>query len=230
MAFYGGQACTRQFAGPGNGLERQEIDNQRQSNRDLPMHRRNPSQRTAIAGRQRSRRRSRLSRQSAKSLTGIGAAMVLVGIAALANTAGDDNQAVDETKVSSISRTSGKSSTEPVTMAARPIPICGQGRRSTCIVDGDTFWLEGTKYRIANIDTPELKGKCSAENNAAKHARDRLRQFISAGPVALTMTGTDPYGRTLVLVSGPDGDIGEKLVAEGLAEVWGGAFIDWCSG
>ena len=53
---------------------------------------------------------------------------------------------------------------------------------------------------------------------------------MSAGPVELAKTGTDRYGRTLVLVSGPDGDLGERLVSEGLAEVWGGAFINWCSG
>ena len=37
----------------------------------------------------------------------------------------------------------------PTTAAS--FPICGGGSRSTCVVDGDTFWLEGTKYRIADI-------------------------------------------------------------------------------
>jgi len=33
--------------------------------------------------------------------------------------------------------------------------ICGTVRR-TCVVDGDTFWLDGNKIRIADIDTPEI--------------------------------------------------------------------------
>ncbi len=28
--------------------------------------------------------------------------------------------------------------------------------RRTCVVDGDTIWLEGVKIRIADIDTPEI--------------------------------------------------------------------------
>jgi micrococcal nuclease len=36
--------------------------------------------------------------------------------------------------------------------------------RRTCVVDGDTFWLEGEKIRIADIDTPEIsEPKCDAE-------------------------------------------------------------------
>lgn len=35
-------------------------------------------------------------------------------------------------------------------------PICGKGRRITCIVDGDTFWLWGERIRIADIDAPEI--------------------------------------------------------------------------
>jgi len=27
--------------------------------------------------------------------------------------------------------------------------------RITCVVDGDTVWFEGVKYRLAVIDTPE---------------------------------------------------------------------------
>jgi len=32
--------------------------------------------------------------------------------------------------------------------------ICGHARRIDCMVDGDTFWMAGTKIRIADIDTP----------------------------------------------------------------------------
>lgn len=43
-------------------------------------------------------------------------------------------------------------------------PICGDGPRVTCVVDGDTFWHQGVKIRIADIDTPELSPpRCEAE-------------------------------------------------------------------
>lgn len=181
-----------------------------------------------LGERRRTMRRRNLSRQMSKSLTGMGAAVVLVGIAALSDVSGRGNQAVDPIELSSVARNGSKAAPEPVITAA--MPVCGMGRRVTCIVDGDTFWLEGVKYRIANIDTPELKGRCKAEKAIAIRARNRLEQLMSGEPVTLSSTGTDPHGRTLVLVSGSGGDLGETLVSEGLAEVWGGAFIDWCRG
>lgn len=112
----------------------------------------------------------------------------------------------------------------------RPMPLCGSGKRRNCVVDGDTFWLEGAKYRIANIDTPELKGKCGAEQVMAKRARQRLAEEMSGRSVKVQVTGTDPYGRKLVIISDASGDIGERLIGDGLAEAWGGPFIDWCRG
>lgn len=31
--------------------------------------------------------------------------------------------------------------------SAAAIDMCGSGQRVNCIVDGDTFWLDGVKYR-----------------------------------------------------------------------------------
>lgn len=46
------------------------------------------------------------------------------------------------------------SSREHDTLSGR-FPICGGGLRVTCVVDGDTFWLNRQKIRIADIDTPD---------------------------------------------------------------------------
>lgn len=137
---------------------------------------------------------------------------------------------VDPIKLSSIPKGEGSSPLAGRDVSARPMPVCGYAKRTNCIVDGDTFWLDGTKYRIANIDTPELKGKCGAEQSTAKRARQRLAEMINGRPVRVSVTGTDPYGRKLVIISDANGDIGDRLVGEGLAEVWGGDFIDWCGG
>ncbi|MEK1928755.1 MAG: hypothetical protein AAAC47_03015, partial [Pararhizobium sp.] len=51
-------------------------------------------------------------------------------------------------------------------------PFCGDGRRGTCVVDGDTFWLAGEKIRIADIDTPELSPpRCEAERVKGEAAK-----------------------------------------------------------
>jgi endonuclease YncB( thermonuclease family) len=38
--------------------------------------------------------------------------------------------------------------------ATRRFAVCGLIRH-TCVIDGDTIWLEGVKIRVADIDTPE---------------------------------------------------------------------------
>ena len=91
----------------------------------------------------------------------MGAAIVLVGFAPLGETTDESNQAIDQIELSSVSRNGTEATRYPVMAAAMQLPVGGSGRRSTCIVVGDTFWLKGAKYRIANIDTPELKGSAA---------------------------------------------------------------------
>src|SRR3546814_20281222 len=43
-------------------------------------------------------------------------------------------------------------STDP--LSAR-FGLCHRGGGRDCVVDGDTFWFAGEKYRIDDIDTPE---------------------------------------------------------------------------
>lgn len=33
--------------------------------------------------------------------------------------------------------------------------ICAGPIRANCVVDGDTFWFEGTKISVADIDAPD---------------------------------------------------------------------------
>lgn len=54
-------------------------------------------------------------------------------------------------------------------------PICASGARTTCVVDGDTFWLDGIKYRISDIDTPEIsEPRCAEEKALGEQATIRL--------------------------------------------------------
>lgn len=110
-------------------------------------------------------------------------------------------------------------------------PVCSSGHRSTCVVDGDTFWLEGTKYRIADIDTPEVSNfGCPAEKALGDRATTRLAALLNAGPFALEPADRDEdrYGRKLRIVTRDGASLGAQLVSEGLAHRWGGPQREWC--
>ena len=111
----------------------------------------------------------------------------------------------------------------------RPMPLCGGGRRISCVVDGDTFWVSGEKVRLEGIDAPEIKGACAHERDLAQRATRRLSEILSGQNFALERSGTDRFGRTLARAKTPIGEAGEILVREGLARPWRGRKEQWCS-
>jgi endonuclease YncB( thermonuclease family) len=121
------------------------------------------------------------------------------------------------------------SGTQPITRVE--FGHCGKIRR-TCVVDGDTFWLNGDKIRIADIDTPEVsQPKCASEKALGERATNRLVQLLNEGPFELVAIGgsdEDQYGRKLRVVTRDGRSLGDQLVAEGLARVWTGSREPWC--
>ncbi len=109
--------------------------------------------------------------------------------------------------------------------------VCGMVRR-TCVVDGDTIWLEGVKIRIADIDTPEIsQPKCDYEYDLGIKARDRLVVLLNQGEFEAVTIGSrdeDQYGRKLRVLLRDGRSIGDQLVAEGLARTWSGLREPWC--
>ncbi len=66
------------------------------------------------------------------------------------------------------------------------LPICSGGdraaRKLTCIVDGDTGWEHGVKWRALDVDTPEIEhAQCDQERKLGEKARDRLRELMAGG-------------------------------------------------
>ena len=119
----------------------------------------------------------------------------------------------------------------PLLPFAAAIALCGGGPRHTCVVDGDTFWLNGEKIRLADINAPETaQAACPAERAAGEAAKRRLAQLLSAGPYRLETHGraSDRYGRALRVATRAGRSLGAQLVAEGHAEVWQGKRSDWC--
>ena len=101
------------------------------------------------------------------------------------------------------------------------------------VIDGDTFDLGGARIRIADIDTPEIKGRCAYESALAARATDRLEALLAEGEFELhPLPGgrdEDRYGRKLRIVTRGGSSIGDTLVAEGLARTWTGRREPWCS-
>jgi len=109
---------------------------------------------------------------------------------------------------------------------------CDAGAGINCVVDGDTFWLGGTKIRIADIDTPELSPpRCDYEKQLGLKAKDRLQTLLNAGPFTLASIDRDEdkYGRKLRVVQRDGVSIGDTLINEGLARPWIGHRDPWCT-
>lgn len=110
--------------------------------------------------------------------------------------------------------------------------FCGKVRR-TCVVDGDTFWLNGKKVRIADIDTPEIGSpQCESEHQLGLRAKRRLLLLLNEGPFELQLDAegrdVDAFGRQLRIVVRNGRSIGDQLVQEGLAHRWEGGKQSWC--
>lgn len=110
-----------------------------------------------------------------------------------------------------VARVSGESG-ETITGAARA-------------ADGDTLTLDGHRIRLVGMDTPELTQVCKRDGEdwrCGVAARSRLAELLRAGPITCRVQGTDKYERWLARCDTPEGDLGGRMVREGLAVAYGG--------
>lgn len=108
---------------------------------------------------------------------------------------------------------------------------CGSGGRVTCVVDGDTIWLNGEKIRIADINTPEVsEPQCAEEAQLGAQATQRLIGLLNEGGFSLESVDRDEdaYGRKLRVITRDGDSVGQRLVEEELAESWTGRRRSWC--
>lgn len=130
----------------------------------------------------------------------------------------------DPTPAPASEQSSGKSSAAERPSAARQIRV----------IDGDTIrdMAADITYRIVNIDTPETgsRARCVAERELGNRATQQARTLITeAGIVDVRPTGRiDRYGRTIAYVVVDGRDLGETLIAAGLARPWRGRREPWC--
>lgn len=109
------------------------------------------------------------------------------------------------------------------------------------VLDGDTFAARvaladnikiTVRERLADVDTPELNGKCADEIAMAVQARDRLSQLLRVGDIVdLRDVRDDKYlGRIDARVFTADGrDVSKILIDEKLGRPYdGGRRLPWC--
>lgn len=116
-------------------------------------------------------------------------------------------------------------------LGPRPMPYCDGGVNENCVVDGEIFWLNGEQIRVANVDAPQLEGRCLSETARAREARATLQQLLDNQPIELRGKGRDAFGRVLAEVHVPAGDVGRQLVRFNVAASWKGReepVSTWC--
>ena len=109
------------------------------------------------------------------------------------------------------------------------------------VLDGDTFAARvlldeditiTVRVRLADVDTPEINGKCEREIEMALRARDRLAELLPVGTmVDLRDVADDKYlGRIDARVFTSDGrDVSRILINEKLGRPYDGDRRDsWC--
>lgn len=133
-----------------------------------------------------------------------------------------------------MARPGGVSTVTPMSLLVltAAFALCADPPRTTCVVDGDTFWINGEKVRIADINAPETTGAaCAQERTLGLAATRRLLALLNAGPVTLVSgkRDRDRYGRALRVILRSGRSLGQQLVQEGLAEPWRGRRSDWCA-
>lgn len=99
------------------------------------------------------------------------------------------------------------------------------------ITDGDTFRYRGERIRIADIDTPEVQGRCAYEARLAAQATERMEGLLREGPFEMQPIpgrDEDQYGRKLRVIVRDGRSLGDQLVSEGLARTWEGRRRAWC--
>jgi endonuclease YncB( thermonuclease family) len=108
---------------------------------------------------------------------------------------------------------------------------CKWGGGTNCVVDGDTFYIGGQKVRIADIDAPETHDyRCRSELELGERAARDLQALLNSGAVTMTSIDRDRdvYGRLLRNVSVNGRDVGEELIADGVARAYAGGRRSWC--
>lgn len=113
---------------------------------------------------------------------------------------------------------------------ADPAPATFSG--TAVAVDADTLSINGRRVRLASIDAPEASQTCfravranlgtTAPSWPCGQAATRVMQRMLARDPHVTChaKATDRYGRTVAVCENEGGDLGARMVAQGMATAY----------
>ena len=106
-----------------------------------------------------------------------------------------------------------------VVAEARPTyPLCSVEKLRSCIENGNTFWYGGEYMRLQDVGLV-TQAACAAST-------ERLFDLLNHQEIFVFRYGSDGQGHTLAHVIAGGQDVGQVLIAEGLAQAGGGAFCN----
>lgn len=112
------------------------------------------------------------------------------------------------------------------------------------VVDGDSVWVEillwfrqkkTVSIRVLGVDTPEIRGKCPSEKQAAQRAKQFVADLLPSGTsVVLQSVQEDPYpgravAQVLIDVDNVLTDLALLLIKEELGRPYGTGRKSWCA-
>ena len=107
-------------------------------------------------------------------------------------------------------------------MSLLPLVVVGLALAQPVVIDGDTLRDGDERYRVENIDAPERghRAECADERALAEASRAYLETWVAgAQRVDAAQVGRrDRYGRVVARISVDGVDLGERLMARGLAQ------------
>ncbi|MES2326116.1 MAG: thermonuclease family protein [Pseudomonadota bacterium] len=91
------------------------------------------------------------------------------------------------------------------------------------VIDGDTFDIGGERIRVAGIDAPETHpSRCANEAAFGAAATQKLAELLRGGPLWISGTKTDRYGRSVRTVRVNGEDVADAMISAGLARNYDG--------
>jgi endonuclease YncB( thermonuclease family) len=105
---------------------------------------------------------------------------------------------------------------------------CYDSDGPNCVLDGNTIYVKGARVEIAGIEAPRIQGSaCADERTRGIDAAVRLADRLNSGQVTLGAPFRDPSGRAIRTVAVDGSDLGERMIAAGLAHRAGDP-RGWC--
>lgn len=97
---------------------------------------------------------------------------------------------------------------------------------SISVADGDSFRMNGERYRLQDIDAPELHQMCTDGAGRSwpcgRQARNELRKLLNQNALSCQRINRDRFGRSVAVCNVGGRDVGETMVRSGWATAYKG--------